>query len=190
MTSVTSSTRVKTSSKGTPSKRTPSVPESAAIPTSARKLTIGKRSVRIPRLPSGFRFFSGWLRTALAVILWLGSTLVYVGIVSPYATYVPAMAMSVGLAISSGMLSHLWPTRTAPWRTVIWAMVCSGVMGAFLLSVGAIDFALMGATLVGFGVVAIRVNQNGRKLVHWWRARRLGVRSVSVTTPGNVKKAK
>lgn len=108
--------------------------------------------------------FPQWLRTALLVLLWLGSTPVYVGLISPYVTYPSARSAAVGLAMFSGIAVHLWPPKTSPWRTVAWAAVCSTMTGSALLGMGAGRFALVAATLVGFGIVILRINQNARKL--------------------------
>ena len=82
-------------------------------------------------------------------------------------------SLGVGLAIFSMLAPHLWPTRTPPWRTVAWAFLLSLTVGANLLLLNAGRYALMAATLVGFGVVILRINQNGRelwKMFKTWRA--------------------
>ena len=113
--------------------------------------------------------------TILAVVLWLGMVPVYIQLVAPYVSYLSASAMAVGLAISSGLACHLWPTRTPPWRTVALTALLSAMTGSVMLILGAGRVALTVATLVGFGFVALRANQNGRRLwrlVQTWRALR------------------
>lgn len=116
--------------------------------------------------------FPQWLRTALVTLLWLGSVPVYVQLISPYVTMRSAVSMAVGLAMFAGIAPHLWPTRTPPWRTVLWALFLSAVTGMTMLTLGAGRLSLTGATLVGFAIVLLRINQNGRKLwglVQTWR---------------------
>lgn len=116
-----------------------------------------------------------FVKTALALFAWFLVSPVHVQVISPYATYVGAQAMLNALAISAAVLLHLWPPRTPPWRTLFWLLCLTGVTGSTLLMLGAGTVSLTGATIVGFGFVALRVNQNGRKLVQLIRDwRRLG----------------
>jgi hypothetical protein len=115
------------------------------------------------------------LCTLLVVLLWLGLMVVYVTLVAPYNAYGSALFMGVGLAVFSGIAVHLWSPRTAPWRTVAWAALVSAFAGAELLISGAGRLALTGAMLIGFAVVLLRINSNGRRLVGLfrnWRALR------------------
>lgn len=125
------------------------------------------------RLPS--RVFPQWLRTALAVCIWLGSVPFYVSLISPYVAYMSATAMSVGLAVFAGLAPHLWPSRTAPWRTVAWAWLISMLMGMTALTSEWGRYSLTIATVVGFTIVVARANQNARRLidlVRTWRVMR------------------
>lgn len=100
---------------------------------------------------------------------------VYVGLIATYDVYPPAQMMGVGLAISSGVAVHLWPTRTAPWRTIAWTWFLTALIGSTCLSLGMSRYALILTTIFGFTFVALRVNQNARKLwgmVKLWRALR------------------
>lgn len=151
---------------------------------SSRSAATPKRGAKAPTVLSqaaaasrsaGRVLFPQWLRTLAVVILWLGVTPVYVGLIAPYGVYSSAQTMCVGLVIASAISLHLWPPRTAPWRTLVWAALLSAMTGATLLPLGSGRFALMAATLVGFAVVALRVNQNGRRLMELfrtWRALR------------------
>jgi hypothetical protein len=115
------------------------------------------------------------VRTVVVVWLWISMIPVYVGVVAPYAAYGSALTMGVGLAMFSGIAVHLWPTRTAPWRTVAWAAVLSSLTGAELLLAGADRLAPTGAMLVGLAVVLLRIGSNGRRLVELvrtWRTLR------------------
>lgn len=121
------------------------------------------------------KLFPQWLRTLLVVTLWLGTVPIYVSLIAPYVAYKSAIVMAVGLAIFSGFAPHLWPSRTSPWRTVAWAWLCSTLTGMLCLSLGWGRYSVMLVTLVGFGIVAGRANQNARKLVglvSTWRAMR------------------
>jgi hypothetical protein len=118
------------------------------------------------------RVFGQPVRTFLVVFFWLGSMLTYIGLVAPYADYDSALLMGVGLAVFSGIAVHLWPTRTAPWRTVAWAALVSAYVGAQLLVMDAGRYAITGAMVAGFVIVLLRVGGNGRRLVGLLRGRR------------------
>ena len=112
------------------------------------------------------------VRTGLVVFFWLGSMLLYVRLVAPYADYGSALMMGIGLAVFAGIAVHVWPTRTAPWRTVAWAGVTSAYVGSTLLLLDAGRLALTGAMLVGLAVVVLRAGSNGRRLAGLFRTRR------------------
>lgn len=125
------------------------------------------------KLPS--RVFPQWVRTAVIVFLWLAMSPLYVGLISTYNAYSNAHLMTACLAVCSGLAVHLWPTRTSPWRTVLWALLLSMLTGMTGLLLGAGPASVTAATIVGFIIVGLRANQNGRKL--WrlfqsWRALR------------------
>ena len=105
-----------------------------------------------------------WLRTILVVVLWLGLSPFYIGLIATYGVYNSAQSMVVGLAIFSGLAPHLWPSRTCPWRTVAWTGVVTSALGMALLNMGLGRFSLMIVTIVGFLIVVLRANQNARRL--------------------------
>lgn len=119
--------------------------------------------------------FPQWLRTTLVVLLWLAFVPLYLQLIAPIVSYRSAQAMGVGLAIFAGLACHLWPTRTAPWRTVAWAATVTSFLGPMLLVGGLGRLGLAVTTVIGFLIVVLRVNQNGRKLLGlirtWWRVR-------------------
>jgi hypothetical protein len=112
------------------------------------------------------------LRTLVAVVLWLGLMSLYIGLVAPFMAYGAALTMGVGLACFTGIAVHLWPPRTAPWRTVAWTAFLSASAGAQLLLFDAGRLALTGAMLAGFAVVLLRINSNGRRIVGMVRTMR------------------
>lgn len=114
-------------------------------------------------------------KTVLLVFLWLGFSPVYVRLIATYDRYLQAQTTVVGLAIFGGIAVHLWPTRTPPWRTIAWTMFLMMWAGMILLSLDTDRIALTGATITGFAVVLLRVNQNWtklRELISTWRALR------------------
>lgn len=115
------------------------------------------------------RLFPQWLRTLLVTLVWFAFMPVYIQLISPYATMLSARSMGVGLALFAGLAPHLWPTKTSPWRTPAWALVLSIFVGMTLLILGAGRWALLAATIVGFGIVLLRINQNGRKVWNLFR---------------------
>lgn len=121
------------------------------------------------------KVFPQWLRTTLAVFVWLGSVPIYISVIAPYVAYNSAMVMTMGLAIFAGMAPHLWPSKTSPWRTVAWAWLVSMVLGMTALTMDWGRYALTIATIVGFTIVAARANKNARRLVdlvQTWRTMR------------------
>lgn len=110
-----------------------------------------------------------WLRTVLAVVVWLSTMLIYIRAVSPYATYDSAWLMGVGLCLLAGTAAHVWPTATPAWRTVVWTGVVSAVTGSMLLLLGWDRYALTGAMLAGLLLVTLRVNRNGNRLARLFR---------------------
>ena len=119
------------------------------------------------------KVFPQWLRTFLLVFLWLGSVPLYVSLIAPYVAYRSATIMTVGLAIFSGLATHLWPTRTPPWRTVAWAWVASMVAGMTVLPLGWGRYSITVATIVGFAIVIGRANQNMRRLINLFKTWRV-----------------
>lgn len=114
-------------------------------------------------------------KTFLAVLAWTVLGGVHVIVVAPYVSYVYAQGALFGMAVSSAILLHLWPPRTAPWRTLFWMFWLTGIVGSTLLMLGAGRMALTGATIAGFGFLLLRMNENGRKLarlVQDWRTLR------------------
>lgn len=115
------------------------------------------------------------VKTVLAVLVWTVLGGVQVVVVAPYVSYPYAQGALFGMAVSSAVLLHLWPPRTPQWRTLFWAFWITGLVGSTLLLMGAGRMALTGATVAGYGVVLLRMNENGRKLVSLfkdWRALR------------------
>lgn len=119
--------------------------------------------------------FPQWLRTLLVVMLWLASIPVYMQLIAPYVSYLSARTMGIGLAIFTGLAVHLWPPRTSPWRTVAWTASVTTLVGPLFLTLGLGRLGLALTTVIGFVIVLLRLNQNGRKLVGlvrtWWVTR-------------------
>lgn len=125
--------------------------------------------------PSALREAINIAKTAAAALVWTVLGGIQVAAISPYVSYVYAQGMLFGMALSSAILLHLWPTRTPQWRTLFWAFWITGMTGSVLLMMGGGRMALTSATIAGYGFVLLRMNQNGRKLVELvkdWRAMR------------------
>lgn len=114
-----------------------------------------------------------WLRTLLVTLLLLGFTPFWVQVVATFEVYGSARSAYVGMIVSGALAVHLWPPQTSPWRTVALAAVLSAVVGMFGLLAGMDRYALVAATVVGFGVIALRVNSWGRTLVEMLRVWRV-----------------
>ncbi len=89
--------------------------------------------------------------------------LIWIQLVSTFRTANNAELVGVGLCVVTGVACHLWPTRTAPWRTVALAALISSLAGSSLLQGGAGDYAVTGTAAAGIAVVVLRANQNGRR---------------------------
>jgi len=140
-----------------------------------RGTTPAQRAVREYRRHTPWGRALNGLKTAAATFVWIVIGPIQVAMISPYVSYTYAQAMLSSLAVSSAILLHLWPSRTPQWRTLFWAHWVTGFAGGALLLMEAGTMALTVATIVGFGFVALRVNQNGRKLVRLvqdWRTLR------------------
>lgn len=142
-------------------------------PSYVRQAKTARTAQRVLAIPA--KVFPQWLRTALMVLVWLGSVPLYVSSVAPYVAYQSATVMTVSLAMFSGIAVHVWPTRTSPWRTVAWAWVGSLAVGLLCLSLYWGRYALTLACITGFLIVIARCNQNARKLaglIKTWREMR------------------
>lgn len=104
-------------------------------------------------------------KTLGLAILWFATLPVYVRLISPFVSYMYAEIMVAAIIFATTVLVHLYPTRTPPWRTVFWAFWIIAFTGSIMLSFNAGTAALTTATIVGVIFIALRVNQNGRKLV-------------------------
>lgn len=132
--------------------------------TTSPKDTARPERARSTRSFLGRYVFPQWLRTVLMAGFWLAIMPFWIGVVSPYSTYSSATTAGVGLVVSSALFVHLWPPRTAPWRTLAWTALLSAVIGSSLLLLGTGSWALRIAVAAGFGFVLLRINQNGRHL--------------------------
>lgn len=115
------------------------------------------------------------LKTALVAMFWVGLSPIYVQLIATYRGYFEAQVTVLGLAVGGGIAVHLWPTKTPPWRTLMWSLALSMITGMIALTLGADNTALTVSTIVGFAVIALRTNENWsrlRELVRTWRVLR------------------
>lgn len=112
------------------------------------------------------------LKTLLFCTFWLSISPIFIHLIAPYRDYGSAQIGIVGLIIFGGISVHLWPTRTAPWRTMGWAMFSMIPLGSIALTMGMGSYALTLTTMVGFLIILCRVNSNLRRfiaMVRTWR---------------------
>lgn len=139
-----------------------------------------KRALAHTRIRRGTRAvgrvaFGPIVKTVIAAFAMFVYLPFYASLIATYAQFFQAIIVGAGLLIFTALGVLLWPTRTSPWRTLIWAFLASTAVGAILLAAGAYTFALTAATVTGFAVTLLRINQNGRKLaslISTWRALR------------------
>lgn len=114
--------------------------------------------------------FPQWLRTFIITLFWLAFSGLWAAAVAPAEAGTSALAAAVGLGLFAAIGSHVWPTRTSPWRTVAWVGVVTLAIGANFqyMQLGRVGFTA--TVLVGVLIAILRVNQNGRKLVRLFRA--------------------
>ncbi|BDZ52440.1 hypothetical protein GCM10025867_46810 (plasmid) [Frondihabitans sucicola] len=121
----------------------------------------------------GRRIFPQGVRTAAIALLWLGFSPIWIAAVSGTSNESGALMACVGLALFASISTHVWGTRTPPWRTVFWTFMISILVGAFAYLGGLNRFALDLAILIAVIFVVLRLNENGRRLVRLVRAYRI-----------------
>lgn len=112
-------------------------------------------------------------KTVVACVFFLTLTPMLVRLIALYRDYPAAQMGLVGLIVGGGIAVHLWPTVSPPWRTLAWAMFTMIPVGSISLMLGLGSYALTLATFVGYFIVVMRVNANGRRiagLVRTWRS--------------------
>lgn len=107
--------------------------------------------------------FPQWVKTALVTFLWLGLMMPWVSVTSLYSRSGNGLLVGFGLAFLAAIGSHLWPTKTPPWRTVAITGLLSAWIGSTLLLVGMMGYALTISGVVSLLFLLARFNQNGRK---------------------------
>lgn len=114
-------------------------------------------------------------KTALAAILWAMCTPAQVMVIAPYVSYTYAQGVLLCITLMAAILLHLWPPRTAQWRTLFWMFWIIGGVGAIVLYLGGGSASVTLAAVAAVAFMFLRMNQNGRKLVGLirdWRALR------------------
>jgi len=108
--------------------------------------------------------FPQWLKTALVTFLWLGLMVPWASVTSLYVRSGNGLMVGYGLALLAAIGGHLWPTRTPPWRTVLFAALLSTWLGSTLLLAGFMGYGLTITGVVSLLFLLARFNQNGRKV--------------------------
>lgn len=116
------------------------------------------------------KIFPQWLRTSVVAFIWLGLMAFWVGVTSMRSSYSSGYLVGVSLVLFTAIGCHVWPTRTPPWRTLVFTAILTMWVGAVLLLSGATQYALTISAMCGLLFVLARMNQNARRL---WRVARL-----------------
>lgn len=108
--------------------------------------------------------FPQWVKTVLVTFLWLGLMTPWVSVTTLYVRSGNGLLVGFGLAFLAAIGSHLWPTRTPPWRTVAFTALLSTWLGSTLLLAGFMGYGLTITGIVSLLFLLARFNQNGRKV--------------------------
>lgn len=108
--------------------------------------------------------FPQWLKTLLVTLVWLGLMSPWVSVTTLYTRTGNGAMVGIGMAVSTAIACHVWPTRTPPWRTVAFTAFFSAWLGSTLLLAGFLGYGLTVTHIVCALFVLARVNQNGRKV--------------------------
>lgn len=127
------------------------------------------RRVQVPSL----------LPTGLCVLLWVLLQPLLTAVTSTFRYYPVAYVTGWAIAATAALAAHLWPTWTAPWRTLAWAWICMAMVGSTALTAGWGQWSLTLAAAAALVVIAARANQNARRVADLVRRRRSTGRSLS-----------
>lgn len=112
--------------------------------------------------------FPEWVKTTLMAVIWFIFLPISALIVAPFHLFSASLVYSFSLLSFTLLAIHLWPPKTPKWRTMFWAFVASTLVGLLLQNLMLPQWTLFCASLTGYAVVILRVNQNGRKLWKRW----------------------
>ncbi|GGO98063.1 hypothetical protein [Wenjunlia tyrosinilytica] len=86
--------------------------------------------------------------------------------------YAQALVASASLALCAAVAVYLYPPLTPRWRTIMWTLVVSTVVGTAMHAAVGGRFGLLAALLSGGAVLAARCNGTARTAVRHLRERR------------------
>jgi hypothetical protein len=113
----------------------------------------------------------GHVKTLAAFLFWILLVRVHALLFAAYPSdYSPALVVSASLAIIAVLLVFAYPPATPAWRTIVLAMLLSGIVGAAAYRLAPdTRLGMFLAFAAGVLTVAARCNGNGRRL--WRRLR-------------------
>lgn len=116
-----------------------------------------------------------WLRTTLVVFCAMAGALSWLAATSTPEQSVYSFPIAVLYPPAVGAAAHLWPTRTPPWRTVVWTWIASWAVAAAIYLAWDSAWSLYAAVAVVVFITVTRCNANGRRM--WnrfvaWRIRK------------------
>ena len=119
------------------------------------------------------RVFPQWLRTMLVVVIEMSASMTWLAAVSNYKQLAGALPIAVLHPVAVAIATHVWPTRTPPWRTLVWTWLASWLTASILFVTWHVDWALYAAIGVVILITVARCNANARRLWNWLVAKRI-----------------
>lgn len=113
------------------------------------------------------RAFPQWLRTTVVVLIEMTAAMSWLAATSNSTQIAGALPVAVLHPVAVAMAAHVWPTRTPPWRTLVWTWLLSWLVASVLYMVWDIQWALYPAVATIIVITAARCNANARRLWNW-----------------------
>ncbi|WP_340560109.1 hypothetical protein [Streptomyces sp. GSL17-111] len=119
------------------------------------------------------RSLGAHLKVACAFVAWIALLREQARLLGEWPQYyAQALVASAGIAVCALLAVHLYPPRTARWRTLAWTFLASTVVGALAEAGLGGRAGLAGALLAAAVVLWARGEERGRRAVRHLRARR------------------
>ncbi|GAA4684526.1 hypothetical protein GCM10023347_44560 [Streptomyces chumphonensis] len=113
------------------------------------------------------------LKVACAFVAWIALLREQARLLAAWPQYsAQTLVAAAGIAVCALVAVHLYPPRTARWRTLAWTFLASTVVGALAEAALGGRAGLAGALLAAAAVLWARGEERGRRAVRHLRARR------------------
>lgn len=113
------------------------------------------------------RGFPQWLRTVLVMFVEMAMAMNWLAATSTASQMGGAISIALLHPVAVGIAVHVWPTRTPPWRTLVWTWLLSWLTASILYMGWGVDWTIYPAIAIIVIVTAARCNANLRRAVNW-----------------------